>query len=64
MDNHPPGGGELPGRKLCDGKNNSHGCSAAGEAAAHDEEKAEFSRLQRGGKGGACNHSRMYREKS
>ena len=64
MDNHPPGGGDLPGRKPCDGKNNSHSCSAVGEAAAHDEEKVEFSRLQCSGKGGACNCSRMYREKS
>ena len=64
MDDHPPGGGDLPGRKPCDGKNNSHCCSAAGEVAARDEEKAEFSRLQRGGKGGACNRSRMCCEKS
>ena len=64
MDDHPPGGGDLPGRKPHDGKNNSHGCSAAGEAAARDEEKVEFSQLQHDGKDGAHNRSRMYREKS
>ena len=52
MDDHPPGGGDLPGRKPRDGKNNSHGCSAAGEAAARDEKKRNSHGCSAAGKAG------------